>query len=503
MNSKKEALKDCIERIEHVIKKMNFKIRKEELKKELSEFICPIDRELLTDPVTTNCGHLFNQAGIVFWKKQSNPCLCPLCRIPIKEITPINELRQYIQRRLSDPAVPVITFDDPTKLNKSLAAEFLGMAKKCIDAKRYTDALDYYKKALQCSDSVAVYLEIPWFYDQIRDTEKATLSRYHLSLYHLKKTQTQLAVQALENCNATSLAAVITVLSNPSVENIIWAMSVAQNQTDTKESIFIYKQIIALAPTQWNAYQKLISLTKNSKEKRALAIKASELAHSEGQFELAADFHKAGGIQITSQVISGAQWADASTIVLPPYPPDLQEFLKQDCVIWTGKKREETHFVVPLFPNVDLNDNGKCVPFTPDTQEQLQKKSGGPGYLHFYGNKLLGARSKFGYGVMTKGVIPGSKALTRSAKLKLLNEARFSSAGYKYPPFFNAIRAIFWEKQRSGRCYFSKDPLTYTYCEEGDDNGRLVVGALSDSGLIVVRYTYDLASFGVAGWREF
>lgn len=196
-------------------------------------------------------------------------------------------------------------------------------------------------------------------------------------------------------------------------------------------------------------------------------------------------------------VISPERWAAARTTPLPPYPPALREFLDDDCTIWPGRKRHETHIVVPLFPHVLLN--GAIVPLTLESLDELDKSSGGPGYRYLWDQipADVPAEGGFRWAVMTNDVIPGSRNLSYAEQCKLL------PPGYEAPGVLNAARAILWENRCSGRRCFTDAPWTYTRCRENVQGYQLVVGGFAPAGLHVNGNFYGSVSIGLAGWREF
>jgi hypothetical protein len=197
-----------------------------------------------------------------------------------------------------------------------------------------------------------------------------------------------------------------------------------------------------------------------------------------------------------SNVISEKEWAALETINLPPYPQALKDFLAEDCTIWPGKKRSETHIVVPLFPQVAIND--VPIPSTLDSLDQLDKISGGLGYRYLWNQipKNISEEKEFHYAVMTNDVIPGSKNKTYDAQLQLLHP------GYEVPGVFDAARAILWENRRSGKRCFNDNPYTFTCCKEVIQGLHLIVGGFNPAGLVVNKYS-DPWLIGVAGWRNF
>ena len=493
-NLKQTAFEQCIARVKLVIQQVKLGI----LSGSLSKLNCSITFDFPKDPVLTNCGHIFDRIAIQEWKDQGKPCA--LCRQPLTELTPIHSLREFVEKRL--PKDPVLTCSNFKGPNQQRAAKYLELAKSCIDEQDYAEALECYSKALQHTNSSADYAPVPELYDRLKEPEKAALSRLCLSLYQLQEGNIQEAIKTLEVCrpdisSASSFIVGFKLLFCPSRENVEGAMKEASDQKNPDDSIFIYSQILAHVPDRLDAYQQLIPLTKDPIEKRELLLKAADLAHIARQFDLERVFRKEAERPLISNVISKKEWAAPQTINLP-YPQELKDFLAGDCTIWPGKKRSETHIVVPLFPQVAIND--APIPSTLDSLDQLDKSSGGPGYRYLWDQipKNIPAEKEFHYAVMTNDVIPGSRNKSYDAQLQLL------PAGYEMPGVFDAARAVLWENRRSGKQCFNDNPWTYTRCQEIIQGYRLVVGGFDPSGLNVNASDSDHhENIGVAGWRKF
>ncbi len=489
-NPKQTAFEQCISRVKSVAEQVKLGI----LDGSLSKLNCPITADFPKDPVVTNCGHLFDRVALEQWRQQKKTC--PGCKTEVTHITPVYALREFVEKRLPGP---VLTCDHFKKSDQELAAGCLKLAQHCIDQKDYAAALEFYSKVLQYANASADYAAVPGLYDQLKEPEKATLSRLYLSVYQLQEGKIQEAIQTLESCreDVSSLLAGLKLQLCSSPENIEWAMKEASCQNNPDDSIFIYKQVIAYAPDRLDAYQQLISLTKDPKEKRELLLKAADQSHIIGQFDLEIRFRKEAEMPLISNVISKKEWAASQTIELPPYPQELKDFLAEDCTIWPGKKRSETHIVVPLFPQVAIDE--APIPFTLDSLDRLDKSSGGPGYRFLWDQipKNIPAEQEFYYAVMTNDVIPGSRNKSYDAQVQLL------PAGYEVPGIFDAARAILWENRRSGKRRFNDNPWTYTRCKEIIQEYQLVVGGFAPSGLDVHYDYFAHERIGVAGWRKF
>lgn len=455
LDSAQTALENCIARIKLIIQQTEFGIVNEHL----SKLDCPITSDFPASPVVTNCGHIFNQAEIQQWKDWGKPCA--VCRTPLTQFTPIHALKEFVEKRL--PKDPVLTCSNFKGLNQQLANKYLELAKIFINEKDFGEALEAYRKALTYTNSSKVYLDVPALYEQLAESEKATLSRLHLSLYQLQEGKIQEAIKTL---------------------------TAALRQHDPEDRVFIYNQIIAHAPDQIEVYEQLIPLIKDPAEKKALLLKAAEWTQK---------------VQIASStVISTRGWASPQDMHLLPYPQELKDFLAGDCTIWPGKKRSETHIVVPLFPQVIIN--GACRPLTLWSLDKLDKSSGGPGYnVSCFGNidKNMPAEKEFRYAVMTNDAIPGSRGKPYKDQLKLL------PPGYELPGIFDAGRAILWENRRTGKQYFKK---IFVCCKEfiqqegaPEELLHFVVGDFDSSGLRVQIFCLlnSRSIIGIAGWRKF
>jgi hypothetical protein len=198
-----------------------------------------------------------------------------------------------------------------------------------------------------------------------------------------------------------------------------------------------------------------------------------------------------------STVISTEEWGSAQTIKLPPYPQALKDFLAGDCEIWPGKKRSATHIVVPLFPQVDLD--GRPAASTLQSLDQLDKGSGGPGFVYIWDNtpNNIPAEEEFHYAVMTVDVIPGTRYKTFAEQLRLL------PAGYEAPGVFDVSRALLWTNRRCGRRCLSDNPRTFTHCKETIDGYQLIIGNFSPYGVSIHGHFYESDYIGLVGWRKF
>ncbi|MBF8263176.1 MAG: U-box domain [Parachlamydiales bacterium] len=248
-DQKPTALEQCVARVKLAVKQVQW-----------SHLSCSITLEAAKYPVVTNCNHLFDGAAIQEWMSQSRDPKCPLCRTDLTVVTPLEELQESDEGRLS--------------------------------------------KLLQ-----------------LNEPQIATLSCLDTSLRQIQDGEIQEAINTLELCkpeilDVSSLVVGLKFQFCPSSENVELAMACALKQENPDDRIFIYQQVIAHASCRLDAYQELILLTKDPKEKRALRLQAADLARDAGKFELETSFRKEAEIPLVSTVISKDEWAAAATINL-------------------------------------------------------------------------------------------------------------------------------------------------------------------------------------------
>ena len=493
------ALDDCITRIKRVILKVKEGISNGNVN--LNKITCPITTDVPEDPVVTNCGHIYERVAIQKWMDKGGSC--SICKAPITTLSPIYALKDLIQDWQKED--PILTCSNFEGLNQKRADQYLALAKSCIDDKDYEEALKCYREALRFTNSAEVYANIPSLYETLEEKEKTTLSNLYLCLYLLQEGKNDWACRTLMWCDSDIVkfdpvvAAGLKLLTCQSPEFIARALELASAQTDREDKVFIYKQIIAYAPDQLDAYKELIPLITDATEKMALCLKAAEMAHN-----LEKSFRSEAEIPLVSTVITKSGWANAKTIDLPPYSQELKDFLDEDSTIWPGLKNSETLIVVPLFPMVDID--GTPEDSTLDSLDRLDRSSGGPGYRSYWDEipKDTPAEKEFHWGVLTCEVLPGSSDKSHDDKIKLLK-----SKGYEMPGVFDAVRAILWENRRSGEQHFSYNSTTYTQCKKihnTTNNTPLAIGGFDPNHhylCVGISSCFDCKDHGVAGWRTF
>lgn len=428
----------------------------------------------------------------------------------------IKRVQQDLQRKLLNPRQqdfqllspqeltqdPVPTLTRFQKDDKELTGLYLALAQSLAKKGAYAEALDRYSDALQYTESSENYAHIPAMYVQLREMEKARLSRLYLSLYQIQEEKVDAALETLEECSPKELQldpllAVLALQSNPTPENIEQTVMIAQKQTEDADKKFIYTQIVTLFPDHLSAYEGLIPLVKEFSKKNDLLFKAADLAKKANLLELAHQF-------LSQAVITSEMWETAKTLKLPPYPEELTQFLAEDCAIWKGRKRHETHIVIPLFPNVSI-DGQDPVPLTLDSLLKLADRSyaNGTTVKSEFIPTQIPAEGRFCYAVITHDIIPESQIKTYEDQEKALPE------GYEPPRILDATMAILWDFLRSGTPSYGKNLGTFTHCQETTAQGShfCVTGnqmvGLSIQEVSEARQSSSKMAIGMAGWKTF
>lgn len=205
-----------------------------------------------------------------------------------------------------------------------------------------------------------------------------------------------------------------------------------------------------------------------------------------------------------THILTKNQFLTAHEMILPPYPKSLQEFLNEACTIWPGRKRSETHLVVPLFPLFPLfqteNEEPQRLSY-----ELLTKWGAVRGYLP----KLKGIYGKdyFRWGVLTHNVIPGTRGKLLEAQIRSL------PAGYSLPDVLDAAYALLWRRQCTETYYglynffICKTPQSHYFFTGSTEHypwDNISLNYWSDN--VWSKPVWDkefLQYIGLAGWREF
>ncbi len=188
----------------------------------------------------------------------------------------------------------------------------------------------------------------------------------------------------------------------------------------------------------------------------------------------------------------------------PPLPPDIKAILSAPCPFFSGKKVEETHLLVLIPKTV----NGKAL--TLQTIGELVKKplKGTPTqYRDFRLGEYKDPPVDSSHWVlMTRDVIPGSLSKSYVEQQKVLKGyIEKAQLPYEVPCIIEATTCIFMEFLHSGKYLYSKDPWTYTRCQEKyNKDWQLCVGCFASAGLFVDCYLADYDHLiGVALRRKF
>jgi tetratricopeptide (TPR) repeat protein len=409
-----------------------------------------------------------------------------------------------IQKLQKETPIPTCTPDKV--LNATRAAIHLQTAKSFIDCKDYQGALDAYGSALQYTNSLETYAHLPNLYTQLGDLQKAGLARLHLSLYQYQESNIQGAIDTLNSCksdtfNTDHLTMGLKLLLDPSSETIEEAYTCAENLQNPKDRIFIYQQILLHNPSDLDAYKYLIPLIKDPKEKKEMILNAIKLTHG-SLINLAKSFRA----QLNATILTSENWKIASTLELPPYPPELEAFLREDCTFWPGKPKSETHIIIPLFPYAEVNN--QIVPLNSDILNDIDRSVGGVGLSNSnnFSDYECPADTEFRWAVMTNNIIPRSLGKSYDELIKLL------PPGYKAADDVRSVAiGLLWDNQRSGKVLFFSDKAYYTYCEKRTPGSKApIIGHNLIDDLFRIRSCGLLASSqerdentGIAAFRKF
>ena len=191
----------------------------------------------------------------------------------------------------------------------------------------------------------------------------------------------------------------------------------------------------------------------------------------------------------------------------PPFPRNIEEILNESCPFWPKKKVNETHLLV-LVPNTL---NGK--PFTINyLKEIIQKpKSGHSTKCFIYGEcvkKAIGDKSYPSHWVlMTRDVLPPRKKNRHETGDLITYYNKITGLNYEWPHEIDAATSILMHYVKTGEKLFSGNPCTYTYSQDVDEEGNLlVVGGFGCVGLEIRNGIYDFdkscSRYSFAGVRK-
>jgi hypothetical protein len=182
----------------------------------------------------------------------------------------------------------------------------------------------------------------------------------------------------------------------------------------------------------------------------------------------------------------------------PASPPD------------SKKRVVDTHVLVYIGTELSLSTLGKLA------EKYLPQKGRArevAGYEHIYSRILAGLDKpveKPYWVLMTKDVLGGEDRVNGSRRKSypeqqnMVRELSTSSeTEYHVPKTLEAVAVIIARFLKDKTYLFSKNPGTYTRCEEEIESWQIVVGGFAPAGLRVNDDCYDRGSVGVAGLRKF
>lgn len=198
----------------------------------------------------------------------------------------------------------------------------------------------------------------------------------------------------------------------------------------------------------------------------------------------------------------------------PPLPLDIYKILKSPCPIWSNKTVEETHKLV-LIPGringnaLTINELKKIIkPFDPAEMSRFWLA-----FLAKYGDRPAPDSR---WGLITTGVLPGSKGLRYADQKKLVAKiTEETGIVYKVPSALDVgvtmcmqyvvdEQPMFTDYLMSSReNLFGEVTLTFTSCHESINGGRAIVGGINFLGLRILNRSSLLLDdyVGVAAMR--
>jgi tetratricopeptide (TPR) repeat protein len=493
--------KDCVLRIQRMAQVINSQIPF----KGNPHFNCSVTMEPMAYPTVLDCGHIFETTIA------ERVMECPHCRMDIETRTPLPLLKSLIDEQQQKERIP--TMSHFKKENKKLAESYLQIAKSCEKAEEYEEALEAYSNAFLYTKSSEAYLDLPLLYEKLGQMHETVLACLHLAVLELEEGKIEEALRTLQwaKINSSELLTFDTLLVSLILERnpdqMQEALSIASSQTDPKEAICIYKQILAVNPREFEAYTALGRLLNNSEEKHYLLSKAADYANREGRLELAMQYREEAMRRVYPNTISQADWANPAPFLekLPTRPQALLDFLEGPCPIYQGKQAKETHFVVPFTKNITTIVNGTPVtlPRTLKNLDKFDKDSGGTGCRHIWDEILeppvdRPSDIEFEWVVMTNDVLPESRTQKYETQKNLVE-----GKGYQVPGFLEAATCILFAKRYLGIRLYGDNPYTFTRCREELQGHHLIVGGFTPVGLKVFAGYGGHDVIGVAGLRKF
>lgn len=480
-----ETIAYCTERINDAIQKAKLEICSK--REDLKPFYCPIDLELVSDPVVTNCGHLFNKTAIEAWLKNNKNCLCPTCRKEILLLAPDYATKQFIANEIAKDYVP--TFQkEKGKLSYN---DYLHLAE---DNGSNGHNTTFIKKAIRCAPCIdtMVYAFLPKHYKKIGKLEKTHLSRLYLGLYQLSEKNHEQAIKTLKKCDQIFLSIMVELAFFPTKKNVFYALkNINYVDLTWDEKCWFESKIFQFAELAFN-YNERHSRTENQTRKRQLFKQAGDYARQNMKYILTEDFWNKAAVYPKTTVLHRWQWDNKECLKIPNYPSALKNFLAEDCTIWPGKKRIETHIVVPLFPRIKLDKHSEPEPFSLKVLKKLENDK----CIIYDVSDCISLRDQFCWGVLTNSIIPATCYKSESEQRNYLPD------GYKVPKPIDVVYALLWHYNNSGNSYINEP---FTYCKGlGLDTVGFVVGTMHyTKAIYCTSFTLPSVFVGLAGWREF
>jgi len=249
---------------------------------ESSNYTCPITRMLLKDPVVDRKGHTYERKNIENWIKSHHHPTCPLGGEPLSllDLSPNYVLKSIVDEvRNTKFAVPTKNLFKGT--NAKLARSFLDQGKLLEDAGQYDEALESYRKALECTGKAKDYQYIPEILKKKEDILSAALAYLYLAKYQIQENQYEKALASLvkardldpDDIELNKPIALFYKENGRDREAFDLFMEIGDRLAEKRDemasmqAIEAYKNALAIDPDFQEAYLKLAYLIQDKQQK--------------------------------------------------------------------------------------------------------------------------------------------------------------------------------------------------------------------------------------------
>jgi hypothetical protein len=170
-------------------------------------------------------------------------------------------------------------------------------------------------------------------------------------------------------------------------------------------------------------------------------------------------------LQQVRRVLTKAGWVNHANLDLPAYPQELQDFLQSDCPFESGKKRHETHFVFPRFPEISLDDGVSPMPFNLETLLRLDQKTCTFGHWFSIWHDAVGLTTDPTTQEFCWCAMPYPRHLYFWRRdIRSAMEPVSPPCYDEHPEAFDLALGMLWFFYQTGKCFLP--PNTYALCKE-------------------------------------